>query len=361
MSPISDSRNADKQRRYRERLKRRRIEGGDAEVLSLTRAAIASGLAALDGVRPSDIAKRWYDDRVELVLRAASSPTALSTTPALAQVSFAFLTALTPISAGAALLERGIGLNFAGAAQITVPNIAIPNATFVGEGKPIPVVTAPTSAGATLTPHKIAVIAALTGEMMRSTNAEALVRQALIEATGPALDKILFSANAATADAPAGLLNGIAALTPGAAGQAKGEILVDDLQKLATAIGPVSGNGNVVLVASPDAAAALVMRLPSAVEWPVLQSASLPARTVIAVAAAAVVSAVQGVPQIDVSTNSAFQYDDAPGEIVNIGGVASGRTVSMYQTDEVALKLRWPISWALRNSAGLAWMSNVNW
>src|SRR5262249_42398862 len=217
-----------------------------------------------------------------------------------------------------------------------------------------------TSTAATLAPFKLAVITTLSGEMMRSANAEDLIRQALIESTGPAIDKVLFSASAAGTDRPAGLLNGIAGLTPTASGPAKGEVLVDDLQKLATAIAPVSGNGNVVLVASPDAAAALVMRLPSSVEWPVLTSASLAARTVIAVAANAVVSAVEGAPQIDARQETELHRETNPQPIVSGGGFATP-VGSMFQTDQVALRLRWPISWALRASNGLAWMTNVNW
>src|SRR5262249_53481812 len=175
--------------------------------------------------------------------------------------------------------------NFNGAAQINIPGIAIPNADFVGEGAAIPVQIATTSAGPSLTPHKLAVLTSLTSEMMHNPNAEDLVKQVLIEATGPALDKVLLSTSASASDRPAGLLNGITPLTPAAAGQAKSEVLVDDLQALATALAPVSGNGNIVLVASPDAAAALMMRLPAGVEWPVLRSSSLAARSVIMVAA----------------------------------------------------------------------------
>jgi len=353
--------NAQRQRNFRER--RALYSDQGVAVASLVRAAIATGRAKIDNtIKPLEFARQqWDDSRVELVLRAAVNPTALSNTPALTQISFAFLRALAPMSAGADLLARGIELSFGCAASIMVPGIAIPVAGFVGEGKPIPVVSAPTSAGATLLPHNVKAIAVLTNEMLRSSNAETLVRDALIQSTGPALDQVLFSANAATSDAPAGILNGIAPLTPAAAGPIKGEILVDDLQKLATAIGPVSGNGGIVLVASPDAAAALVMRLPASVEWPVFTSASLSARTVICIAAAAVASAVEGVPQIEAGSYPALHFDTQPSEAVDIGGVMARPMYSTYQSDEVALRLRWPISWALRTSAGLAWMNNVNW
>ena len=352
--------NAQRQKSFRQR--RALYNDPELAIASLVRAAIAMGRAKIDKtIRPLEFARaQWDDSRVELVLRAAVNPTALANTPALAQISFAFLQALTPMSAGADLFSRGVELSFGGAASIMVPGIAIPIAGFVGEVRPIPVVSAPTS-GVTLLPHNVKAIAVMTNEMLRSPNAETLVRDALIQSTGPALDQVLLSANAAASNAPAGLLYGIAPLPVAAAGPSKGEVLVDDLQKLATAIGPVSGNGNVILVASPDTAAALVMRLPAAVEWPVLTTASLPARTVIAVAANAIASAVEGVPQIEAGTQPALHMDTVPGEVVDIGGVMARPIGSTFQTDSVALRLRWPISWALRASNGLAWLTGVNW
>ena len=98
----------------------------------------------------------------------------------------------------------------------------------------------------------------------------------LLESTGPAIDKVMFAANAAGAG-PAGLLYNVAPLTPTAAGGDKAQALVDDLQKIATAIGSVAGNSAVVLVAAPAQSIALRLRLLGAVEWPVLTSASLTA------------------------------------------------------------------------------------
>jgi hypothetical protein len=123
--------------------------------------------------------------------------------------------------------------------------------------------------GTTLNPHKLAVISTLTGEMIRYSNAEAMVRQVLIESTGPAIDKVLFSANAAASDRPAGLLNGITALNPEGIVGTKAETMIDDLQALATAVAPIAGNGNIVLVAAPAQAVAITMRAPRMIDWPV--------------------------------------------------------------------------------------------
>jgi hypothetical protein len=57
----------------------------------------------------------------------------------------------------------------------------------------------------------MAVITSLSGEMLRGSNSEAIVRQVLLDNVGPALDAAMFSDTAAvTEERPAGLLNGIA-------------------------------------------------------------------------------------------------------------------------------------------------------
>src|SRR5262249_16657904 len=330
---------------------------------ALVRAVIAKATSGVDSSRSAgEIARAmWGEDRdVDLILRAAASPHTLANTPVLAQIAKTFLATLVPMSAGADLLNRGVMLNLTGVAQITLPGIALPVVDFVGEGSPIPVAQAVTSGGASLTPHKLAIITALTGEMLSASNAEELVRMVLVDACGPGIDKVLLSTAAAAPDRPAGLLNGVAALTPTTAGQAKGELLVDDVQALAAAVAPVAGNGNVVLVASPDAAVALRLRLPQSVEWPVLTSSPLAARTVIAVAANAVVSAVEGTPQIDASQEALIHRDTAPTDIVPSGTMAVPVS-SLWQMYSVGLRLRWPISWCLRTPSAIAWMTGVNW
>jgi hypothetical protein len=355
---------AERVRQFRERQRtRERIrEDPDAAIEILTRAVIAIGLATLNKTVSANryASDRWDDRGVDLVLRAAVSPHTIASTPELSHIVVAFLDALVPLSAGADLLQRGIQLNFNGAAQITVPNIAIPNAKFVAEATPIAVVAGTTAPGPSLTPHKLATITTLTSEMMNSGNAETLVRQALIESTGPALDVALFSNTAGDATRPPGLLFGITGLTPAAAGE-KAQAIVDDIQTLATAVAPVAGNGNIVLVASSDAAVALELRIPIALDWPILISSALAPKTVICVAANAIVSAVEGSPQIDATTNPSIHMADPAAEAVDIGGVTALPFASLYQSDKVGLRLRWPISWALRTPQGISWMQNVNW
>jgi Phage capsid family len=334
-----------------------------AAVTALVRAAIAIGLSARDkAVRPRDILKRqWGDDHLaDLTMRAAVAPSTVAGNAAVAQVGYAFLDVLTPMSAGADLLQRGIQVSLDGLASVHIPGIAPPTVGFVGESMPIPAYVEPTSAGPTLQPYKLAALVALTNELMAMRGAEVLIRQALVEAVGPALDAVLFSSNAATSAAPAGLRNGIAGLTPAASASAKDQIIVDDLQALASAIAPVAGNNNIAIIASADAAVALQLRLLRE-DWPILVSGSLAAKTVIMVALSALVSSVNGPPEIEATTQAAYVPDTAPTDIVSSPGVVASSVVSVFQTDKVALKLRWPITWALRDSRGLAFMNLVNW
>jgi Phage capsid family len=331
-------------------------------VNSLVRSVIATGLGKLDAnVRPSDYARKtWPADRnVATVLRAATSGLTMASADGLAQVTAAFLPALVPVSAGADLLQRGLGLSLDGIAQLTVPGIAVPTADFVAEFAPIPLVQAPTSAGATLTPHKLAVIVSLTREMMQSSNAEAMVRQVLIEAAGPAIDKALFSSTAGDATRPAGLLAGITPLTPAAAG-AKDQAMADDLIALTAPLMRAAA-GPVAIVAAPEQALAMALRtvrdVPGAI---ILGSAALAAGTVIAVSTAALVTAFEAAPQIDASREAEIVMNTAPTDVV-AGGVPGAPIASVYQTDAVSLRLRWPITWGRRATGGVAFMTAVTW
>src|SRR6516162_2168277 len=120
---------------------------------AIVRAAIATALGGYSrSVMPEQVIRsRWSgDSEAMLVLRAASSPASTTNTAALTQTTKTFLTALKPVSAGVDLLNRGIMLDFNGAASITLPALTVPAIDFVGEGLPIPAVAGTSSAGPSL-------------------------------------------------------------------------------------------------------------------------------------------------------------------------------------------------------------------
>ncbi len=210
-----------------------------------------------------------------------------------------------------------------------------------------------------LEPHKFGCIVVLTREMIDSSNAEALTRQALLDAMAPSLDRRLFDANAAVADLrPAGLLSGKTPLTPAAAAD-KGSDMIADLSALAEAVAPSAGNGGIVFIAAARQAAAVNLA-PLRDAYPVLASTSLAQGTVIAVATPALVSAFGAAPQIDITKAATMHTDTAPLPIASGGTMASPTTVT-FQTDRVGVRLRWPLSWALRNANAIAHMTAVTW
>jgi hypothetical protein len=104
-------------------------------VRSISRATIAAAAHKLDSNRP----RQWRDDPdVEFILRAATSPTSLTSAPVLAPVTTQFLASLQPLSAGAQLLDMGIGLSFDGTGSISLPTLSNIYADWVAELAAIP-------------------------------------------------------------------------------------------------------------------------------------------------------------------------------------------------------------------------------
>jgi hypothetical protein len=269
---------------------------------------------------------------------------------------------LVPFSAAADVLKRGLSLRFDGSGAISLPAISFGTATFVGEGLAFPVRQFTAEAGVTLHPFKLGTTTSLTGEMLRNNNAEAVVKQALRDSVGPSLDAVLFSNAAGVPELrPPGLLNGIAALTPSAA-TTKGDAMVEDLVALASAVSVVAGKSFIVFVMNPAQAIALGLRSLGAFTYDVLPSSTVTAGTVIALAVNALASAVGEAPALDASKEAVVHEEDAsPAAIVTPAGTMASPLRSYFQTDSIGLRLKWPVSWALRDARAVAWMSGVTW
>jgi hypothetical protein len=153
---------------------------------SLIKATIIAGKGAINR---STWASAEGDRITELVLRAAVPPLSTADAAALVTVAVAFVDALRPMSAAARLISRSLRLAWNAGGVVSVPNMALPLANFVGQGQPIPTVIGHTTA-ALLEPFKLAVITSLTSEMLTSEMlqnpaVEAIIRQVLIENCGP--------------------------------------------------------------------------------------------------------------------------------------------------------------------------------
>lgn len=321
----------------------------EAAMRSLVRGTIDIARSVNDRVMKNG----WPDDHVaKLITRSAVTQTTLADTHALQQVGLAFVASLMPVSAAAAVIASSLKLDFGNNAQISVPALTLPQAVWLAEGAPIPVMKGLSTSGTLVDPYKTAMIVALTNEMIRlNGNAEAMVRQVLIENAGPTLDAAMFSADPAVPGVqPAGILNGIAPLPPSSA--APYDAIVADVAAIATALAPASGASPPILVAAPGQFVPLSMNARS--PWSVLMSAALPAGTVIGVIPAAVATVVEP-PRIEAS-GAMVQMDDQPSD-----DVMTGPTISLYQSDSIGLRFILPVTWSLRSPSGAAWVENVTW
>jgi Phage capsid family len=293
--------------------------------------------------------------------RSAVAPASTTSTAALTQTMPAFLSTLVPSSAAADVLERGVQLRWDGAVSITLPSMALGFVDWVPEGAPFPVRQYSTSPGPTIRPYKLGSLVSLTGEMMRSSNAEALVRQVLTDSLGPALDAKLFS-NAAEVlgTSPAGLLAGISGLTASAA-TSRNDALIEDIAALASAVSVVAGKSSIVFVMHPAQSVAVGLRTLGEFAYDVLPSNSVAPKTVVCIATNTLAVALEDQPVIDASKEGVMHMETGPSAIVGDTGVSASPVRSLFQTDSVGLKIRWPISWALRDIRGVAYTTGVTW
>jgi hypothetical protein len=326
---------------------------------SFVRLLTAKTIASVRGISQADVAEQmWPNDKIfaQIVTRAASTPAMTTATgwaaELVAKVVVDALAALGPASAGAQLFKQGLVLNFDGAGTISAPGLVADasNAGFVAEGQPIPVRQLAATA-AQLLAHKLAAIGVLTREMVESSNAEQLIGDALIRAAGAALDVVLFDSNPADAVRPAGLRNGIAATTASSNSNPI-EAYFEDVAALINAVAPVAGNGPFVLVGSPGRAAMMGPRQGNQATSVTVLGSSAVVNDLLCIASAALVSALSPEPVIETSKAATLHMDTAP---VAVGTASPHR--SLFQTDALALKMRWPVTWALRDARGFAWMT----
>jgi hypothetical protein len=326
---------------------------------SLVRACAAYGIAAVDRTPPAKVvAREWSGDRAAewLTTRAATTPTDPSNTPELVRTIVPELVVtLAAHSVAAQLFRLGLQLSFDGAGAINVPTLLgdSSQAAFVKSGDPIPVMQGKTDPLVTMVPHKVSVIVVLTSEMIRSSNIEALVLDALTRSAALALDAALFDANPDDGARPAGIRYGITELAASAAPNATDAMFLD-IEAMCRSIEPVATTP--ILAMAPARATMARLRGYGLVPLMVLGSGGLIGSDIVTmIEPRAIASALDGAPEIATAEHSTAQMTMTPGP-----GVIE-RVHSMWQTDSIAILLRLPATWAVRSSAGIAWLMPRNW
>jgi hypothetical protein len=332
------------------------VVGGNLFTRSLT----ARTLASLRRSEAPDVAAElWPNDRSleHLLTRAASNPAMTTVNGWAAELAQRYVSdvieALGPASAAAQILRKCLVLNFDGYGSVSAPGFVAEygNGGFVAEGQPIPVRQL-AATPAVMNPDKLASIAVLTREMMESSNAEACISDALVKAAGRMMDEVLFDANPADNTRPAGLRHGVAALPASASGDGY-EAAFEDVAALINSLAPVGGNGPYILVGAPGRAVMLGARFieRSDVDLSIFGSSAV-INDLLAIAPAVLVAAISAEPEIETVNAATLVMDTGPGAAGTMGAERG-----LFQTDSVAIKVRWPVSWALRDPRGFAWMT----
>ena len=364
----------------------------DLELMDyLVRAATVAYVARAEGRSPHEVRQRIYGDDegthvlVDIVTRAASAPAMTTVTGWAAELVQTTWTDLMPLLMPKAILTRlapkGLTLSFGATGRIIIPTRSrTPSlaGSFVGEGLAIPVRQGMFTSQ-TLTPKKMAVISTWTREMGDHSipAIEGLIREAIQEDTSVATDSVLIDANPATTIRPAGLLNGVAA-TPATAGGGITAI-IGDLTALIGAIA-LSTYGNVrnpawlmnptdiLRVSLAQAANTGIFPFKEEIAQgtlnniPLIDSATVPTKTMILVDAADFVVVGGEAPRMEMSDQATLHMEDTnPTDLVASPSTVAAPQRSLFQTDSLALRMIMPLNWVQRRAGTVAWTQNVTW
>jgi hypothetical protein len=347
------------------------LNNGQAASRALFRSLAARVLAKIHGGPPERFARAaWPQDRdaVALITRGAVSPLdTVAGAPFLQTRITDLLLGLAPGSAAAQLFARCMRLDFGGVLQYSIPHVSTrPVPLFVGEGRPIPVSQAALASTTVGPTKKLSYIVTLTRELEAATpeSLSVILGRLLGESAAKALDAAVFDAGAADTTRPAGLLNGIVALTATASGATTIDTIAADIAAFAAAFNAAGINSaNMVLILNPAQAwkLRLVVGYPD-VEFLVLSSIAVPVGTAIAVIPEAIASGYEGSPEIEVSGTPTLHFDaSVPAELVTAAGTIASPTMSTFQQDIVAIKMRTKCAWAAVQPGAVQFMTAVNW
>lgn len=350
----------------------------------IIRAAVCNVLAFATGKDPIRVMEDRYRDHeaTQVVVRAAvagATTTQSGWAAELVETAMgAFMESLRPVSVYPRLAALGTSLSFGpGRAAIKLPaRAASPSisGSFVAEGAPIPVRRLGLTS-VTLSPHKMGVISVFSREIARLSNPaiEGLLRREIEADTALTIDTLLFDNVAGSSTRPAGLTNGVTALTPSAAGGY--QAILEDIMALAAPFDAANAGRNLVLIMNPAQARLLSMTPgPNASgfgwaqqflnEFTMISSTTIPAGNVYMVDAADFATAAGDAPEFDVSEQTVLHMEDTtPLQIASTGtpNTVAAPTQSMFQTAQLALRMILDITWAMRRTGMVQWIDAADW
>ena len=364
--------------------RRSEMQKGTKPADLIIRSAVVNAVAFASNKAPEEVLERLYgnDEATGIIVKAAVAPATTTASGWAAELVNAamtdFLETLRPMSVYPELAAAGGGrLSFGpnqGAIKIPAraPTPSI-GGSFIGEGAPIPVRRLALTS-ATLSPKKLGVITTFTREIARySTPAiEGILRNEILADTAITLDSILLDNVAGDAIRPAGLLNGVTALTA-TTGGGQAAILAD-IRKLRAPFDSANNGTNLVLLMNPaqEVGLALTPAADGQLGWTsavlsrykIITSTAIPVGRVIMVNAGDFVTATGDVPEFEMSNEATLHMEDSTP--LQIGSTGTPNTVaapvrSLFQTATMGLRMLMDVSWSLRRPGSVQWIDGVTW
>lgn len=294
-----------------------------------------------------------------------------------------FVEALIPYSVYPRLAALGSSFTFGQNGIISLPTRTSGNLSgaFVAQGAPIPV-KAGVFTATTLTPKKMGVITTMTREIRdHSTPAiEGILRQAILEDTGVAIDTVLLDNTAADTTRPAGLRNLAGAAQAATAGGGIAAIIGDLKLLVNDLVTNTKGNlrrpvwiinpGDVLALSLTQAAAGgdLPFRDELArgtlLGYPVIQAFTGTSDMMFLIDAADFITASGDSPEFMVSDQAVLHMEDTnPAALSAVGtpNAVAAPIRSLFQTDTMAIRMILPLNWALRHPDVVSWTQTMTW
>jgi hypothetical protein len=273
---------------------------------------------------------------------------------------------LAPAAASGRLLSKAREIDLAGVNSVLLAGIPFsgwpPQPVFVGEGQPAPVIFANTGQLRLGPVRKVLIAAALTSELESASGdtAQQIITDALSLATEQSMDFTLFGSQADDGTTPQGLLHNV---TPIAAGTGTGaEAIAEDIGDIAAAITTAGFNSdNMTIITTARLAAMIRVLVSPTFDYEVMSSKAIPAGTVVGVNTDALMVGYDGSVQVEVSRETSMHFEStAPLPIVGTGGVPAAPTMSGFQMDQIAVRVRAKACWLIQPGA-IAFKQSVSW
>lgn len=322
------------------------------------------------------------DKELEVVTLAASNPAMTTVAGWAAELIETqigeFLDLLSPESVWATLAGLRVTFDRMGAVRLPGRTTRTLGGSFVGEGAPIPVKQAVLTS-ILISPFKLGVITTMTRELAQRSSpaAEPLFRSMMIEDTAVNIDTALMDATAASAIRPAGLQvlgtgaasagNTVADIVTDIRAMVQNMILAGAGRRPVWVMNDVRRIGLLAAFSSTEDSRPFAAEVSSGrlVGYPIITSINVPQDVVFLIDQGEFVQGYGDSPALDMSNQATLHMEDTTPLPLATGAQGSGVVAtpmrSLFQTDSLALRLIWDISWAVRRAGAVQFRTGVAW